>query len=517
MTAAPQSADIAEPVPLNRHRHALQVILDNLPLYAALYTLCDLRIPDRLARSAATVDDLAEWVASTMCAPNLGRDYLQRVLRAAHACGFLRRNLDGAYQVTDFGLTLRSGIPDTARTALMRAALRAWTVHDAAAVRPLPSRDLNNPIDMILHRLDLYQALHLFCALRIPDRLDHAPAALDDVHAWCQRAGADEGSGPSPTLEDLVRLLQIADAQQWIYRTPSGTYRQTDAGHMLTQSAASGGPSMWPAVMTYALPPWRQPLATMQETVRTGTPAALNGHRTLDDLMAGQPASAARVIAAFHAWQSAAMAPSVADAIAAHADTIRTVITIGGSHILLAEILHRHPHTTGVHVGRGRDADAAADELARRADPGRWGVTRGHAQRVKIPIGFRPLYVMPCLIHNADDRDARDLLARVAAAMDASGPGSILWLVETVMPDDVDPHPSIALDLLQMTRTRGGRARTRAEYATLLRKAGLRVSGEIAAGQHTIIAAHTARDQPPTIPEQRALVGLAENATLPAY
>ncbi|MGW4413024.1 methyltransferase family protein [Nonomuraea sp. NPDC004702] len=516
MSAASQIADTVEPAPGNEHRQALQLILDNLPLYAAVYTLCDLRLPDRLARSAAPADGLAEWVISIMCAPGLSYDYLRRVLRAAHAYGFLRRDPRGAYELTDIGSRLRSGMPDPTRTVLMRAAPRTRKMHGAVPFRPMPSRDLSDPIAVILHRLDLFEALHTFCSLRIPDLLDHGPAQLSDVRAWCQRVRADEGAGPGLPLKDLEKLLRIAAARQWLHHTPGGAYRQSGAGLLLSRFDTDAEMSLWPSVMAYALPPWWHPLATMHETVRTGTPAALTGHRAPEDLMADQPAGAAQIIAAYHAQQSAMIAPAITDAIADQTDDIRTVITIGGGHILLAEILHRHPHTTGVHVGRGHDADAAANALDRMADPGRWAVSRGHDQHVKIPTGFRPLYVMPELIHNMDDREARDLLARVAAAMDVSGPDSVLWLVETVMPDDPVPHSSIPLDLLLMTRTHGGRARTKAQYATLLRQAGLRVRGEIAAGQHTIIAARTARDQPPTTAEQRALVGLAANATLPA-
>ncbi|WP_188196667.1 methyltransferase family protein [Nonomuraea sp. SYSU D8015] len=518
MTAAPQTADTVEPAPANKQHHqAIQVILDNLPGYAALYTLCDLRIPDRLARSAASVDELAEWTASTMLAADLSRDYLRRVLRAAHAYRYVRLNPDGTYQLTDVGRTLRTGIPHSAHTAVMRAALRRRRpVRDAATVRRLPRPDDRHPEEPIaasLHRLDLYEALYLLCALRIPDHLDGAPATLDELLAWCRHVCGEEGSGLDLSVQDLVILLHIAHAQRWLYRTPGGAYRQTEIGHLLTSSAAA---SMRPAVMTYALPPWWKPLATMDQTVRTGTPAALAGDRTLNELMADQPESAFQTVRAFRAWQSATLAPFIADAITAHTDNVRTVITIGGGPILLAEILNRHRRVDGVLVGRGRDADAAANQLARIADyPGRWGVPHGAGVRAGIPIRFRPLYVMPNLICHLDDRDGRELLAGVAAAMDASGPDSILWLVETVMPENVGPHPSIAVDLLEMTRTRGGRARTIAEYAALLRKAGLRISGDIAAGPQTIIAAHTARDQPPPMDEQRLLATVASNVPLP--
>ncbi|WP_431929972.1 methyltransferase family protein [Nonomuraea jabiensis] len=490
----------------------IQKILDNLAIYSALRTLCGLGVFDQLDNGPATVDDLADRVAVTMDAPNLSRDYLERVLRVGWAHRWVRRAPDRLYHQDSVGQTLVTDVDDPAHTAVMCAMLRRRRVHDLGPSRRAfdrPDSAIAEPIHAIVRKLDVYEALHLLCALRIPDRLDDGPASLDDLYAWCEGRRASEEPLPHLSRDDLARLLRIGTSQEWVARSPAGFFQQTRFGQLLT----SGPESMRPAVMMYALPPWRLPLATLIDTVCRGEPVALAG---ADTVIAN--AAHARIVAAFNASRSATMAATLADAIETHlADNLSHVVTIGGGAILLAEILGRLPHVNGVLVD-WRDFDGAASHLARIEDlVGRWAIAMGHDMDTGIPAAFRPLYLISGVINTLHLNDVHHLLCRVATAMDRSGPHSVLWLVQSVLPDAAEPHPAFAEDLLQMTRTRHGRQRTLQEHVALLRKAGLRVTGAIDTEDHMIIVASSARTYPLTMAEWGALIARSALPTPPPH
>ncbi|MFI7643264.1 methyltransferase [Nonomuraea sp. NPDC049400] len=500
----PAPADNVEPAQVGEARQAIQRILDNLPIYAALHTLCELRIFDRLARSAATADALADWATPE---PDRSRDYLQRVLRVAHAHTWTPRTPDGVYHLSDLGHRFVTTSSASAQGAVMESALGKRRLGDVNHVRLLSGGGTQEPvwpIQVILRRLDLFEALYLLCELRIPDRLEDGPASFHELHAWCRQAVDRKSWQRTLTRDDLRRLLRIWRVQEWVSQDPCGRYQQTTVGHLLI----SAGPvSMRPAVMIYALRPWWRSLATMHTTVRMGNPVLLAGRGSVEGLIADQPPGAAELIAAYRAHRSASMAPAIADAIRADTGEVRHLITIGGDAILLSEILLRLPAVNGILVAHGHNADAAARRLAQSTDLfGRWGGGSHHGARSEIPIRFHPLYLIPDLIHDLSDRDARDLFARVAAAMVLSGPDSVLWIVASVVPEVPRPHPSLAQDLLQMTRTRHGRERTVVEYANLLSTAGLLLTATFDMGDRTIIVARSARDRPPTLKEQRSML-----------
>ncbi|MEV1175993.1 methyltransferase [Nonomuraea sp. NPDC049784] len=501
----PAPSDNVEPAQVGEARQAIQKILDNLSIYAALHTLCELRIFDRLARSAATADALADWAAPE---PDRSRDYLLRVLRMAHAHKWTPRTPDGVFRLSDLGHRFVTTSSASAHAAVMGAALKKRCLGDVNNVRLLSGAGTHEPvwpIQVILRRLDLFEVLYLLCELRIPDRLEDGPASLHELHAWCTQATDRTNWQRGLTRDDLAKLLRIWQVQEWVGQDSSRRrYQQTIVGQILTSSSPA---SMRPAVMIYGLRPWWRALATMHTTVRMGRPAILAGRSSVEDLMADQPPRAAELVATLQAQHSASMAPAIADAMLAHTHDVRYLITIGGDAILLSEILLRLPDITGVLVARSYAADIAARGLAQRDELfGRWGVKSHHGARADIPLRYHPLYLIPGLIHDLSDVDACDLLARVADAMALSGPDSVLWLVASVLPAAPEPHPSLAQDLLQMTRTRHGRERTVREYAKLLHAVGLTLTTTIDMDDQTIIVAHSARDQPLPMKQQRAIL-----------
>ncbi|MGW4412173.1 hypothetical protein ACWEJ6_49815 [Nonomuraea sp. NPDC004702] len=465
----------------------IQNILDNLAIYAALQSLCELRVFDRLAHSAATVDELAEWAASTMRAVNISRDYLARTLRAAWAHGWVLLGPEGHYHLSEVGESLDGRAAVSAVTMVTRAAPWRQSPTRRLELSARRTADRGGSVHRVVHRLDLYGALRLLCELRVPDRLEMGAATFPELRAWCGRVAAEHGDKLDLSRQALARLLRIGLSQDWLAATPAGFYRQTALGALLTSRPVS----MRPAVLTYALRPWWEPLANMGETLRTGRPVALNGADSADSPLAVESAQAQTHIAAFHANRSTTMAAGIAAAIeGTPAQRISHVVTIGGNAILLDEILRRLPHLTGVHASLGEREGAIERLRGLHGREGRWkGRVGGDGfSGVSGPWG-RPVFLLWEVMNTLAADEGLRLLASVAGAMDRAGSSSVLWLVQSVLPDTPGAHHALAQDLLQMTRTRLGRERTLREYTALLGKAGLRPTGIREAGPQLIITA----------------------------
>jgi hypothetical protein len=90
---------------------------------------------------------------------------------------------------------------------------------------------------------------------------------------------------------------------------------------------------------------------------------------------------------------------------------------------------------------------------------------------VEVPPGG-DAYVLMNVLHNWADDEARTILVRCREAMPS---GSRLAIVEMVIPEARADYSAV-FDLEMLVLFRGGRERTRAEFATLLDDAGLRLA-----------------------------------------
>jgi hypothetical protein len=82
------------------------------------------------------------------------------------------------------------------------------------------------------------------------------------------------------------------------------------------------------------------------------------------------------------------------------------------------------------------------------------------------------LYLLKFILHDWPDADARRILETIRRAIPSHGRVSI---IETILPDDLSPHPGWGLDITMMALL-GGRERTRAEHEKLLSEAGFAVT-----------------------------------------
>jgi O-methyltransferase len=146
-----------------------------------------------------------------------------------------------------------------------------------------------------------------------------------------------------------------------------------------------------------------------------------------------------------------------------------TIVDVGGGHgLLLSSILQQARTSSGILF----DADSVVASAPAVLEPA--GVSNrctavGGSFFESVPAGG-DAYVLKHIIHDWDDEQSVQILRNIRTAMN---PGAKVLIVEAVVPDDDREHLSKLLDL-EMLVAVTGRERTEAEYAELLRQAGLR-------------------------------------------
>jgi hypothetical protein len=166
---------------------------------------------------------------------------------------------------------------------------------------------------------------------------------------------------------------------------------------------------------------------------------------------------------------SVATAPSVVEAY--DFSGIKKLADIAGGHgYLLAQVLKANPHMEGILFDVPPVIDGAGAMLEKEGVTGRVKTIAGNFF-ISVPDGA-DAYIMKHIIHDWDDQRALKILQNINAAMPADGR---VLIVETVVPENNEPHYSKLLDL-EMLVSPGGQERTAAEYRELLAAAGLRLA-----------------------------------------
>lgn len=146
----------------------------------------------------------------------------------------------------------------------------------------------------------------------------------------------------------------------------------------------------------------------------------------------------------------------------------------GGRGALLAELLRRQPQARGVLMDAASVLDGAGDLLE----------ALGVSERVERREGdlFDPraiprgcdIYLLKDILHDWDDRRALQILRNVRGAMED---GARLLVIEVPVERLSTDYPATFIDLQMMMVCDGGRQRSEAEFATLLRQAGFQPRG----------------------------------------
>ena len=147
-------------------------------------------------------------------------------------------------------------------------------------------------------------------------------------------------------------------------------------------------------------------------------------------------------------------------------DVHKLVDIAGGHGLLLARILKMNPHMNGILFDLPHVIDAAKELLNKEGVSTRVELASGDFFKT-IPAGA-DAYMMKHIIHDWDDEQSIKILQNIRAAI--SEKGKVL-IIEMVVPEDNQPSPAKALDLLMLVME-GGKERTASEYSNLLATSG---------------------------------------------
>lgn len=148
----------------------------------------------------------------------------------------------------------------------------------------------------------------------------------------------------------------------------------------------------------------------------------------------------------------------------------RLVDVAGGHGLLLAGVLKTNLHLRGVLFDLPYVIEGAGELLAQEGVSDRVELASGSFFD-SVPAGA-DAYMMKHIIHDWDDESSIKILKNIRSAMSENGK---VLIVEMVVPEGNEPHPSKALDILMLVME-GGKERTKDEYGKLLGASGLKLT-----------------------------------------
>jgi len=298
------------------------------------------------------------------------------------------------------------------------------------------------------------RAVALAAELAIPDLLANGAKHVDEL--------ARETRTDSAALGRTLRLVAttgiITELEPMRYGlTPLGENLRSDVPRSLRSWFRMTGSSYW-----------YRALADVPFSLQTGRPCfehALGA--TFFDYLA-QDEAASTVFN--QAMDDNGRGVSAAVVAAYDFSGISQVVDVGGGNGTLIEaILKAHPQMKGILFDAPHVAESARRTIAQAGLSDRCAVEGGDFFK-SVPAGA-DAYLLRWIIHDWEHDLALTILKNCARAMKESGR---IVLVETILSAGNDPHPSKLLDFVMLMGL-GGRERTRDEYETLLREAGLRL------------------------------------------
>lgn len=334
------------------------------------------------------------------------------------------------------------------------------------------------------------QALRVAVALNLPDLLHEGPV---DAPSLAARCGCN-----SDGLHRLLRALCTLDVCQ---ERRDGCFELTPGGALLRRSTAGGANGLRALALWWGGPMWST-WGDLAYSVRTGESVrARQTGRGDYGFMDASPALAEL----FHEAMRA-MTQLVAGDVARQAfwSEIRTVVDVGGGHgDLVAAVLEAHPHLQATVLDRLDAQDGAQRQLRDKGLATRARFQPGDFFQA-VPSGA-DCYLLKSILHNWRDDDCLRILGCCARAAPA---GARLLLVERIRSEWPSAGPrdrALARTDLNMLIGLGGRERTLAEYAHLLRATGFDVTA-VSPAQHEFDLVEARRRPDP----QRVAQGLAQ-------
>ena len=267
----------------------------------------------------------------------------------------------------------------------------------------------------------------------------------------------------APSLHRLMRTLASLGI---LTERPEQRFALTGLGEALK----TGAPGSARSSLIFSGSPWAQSgWDNVVYSVQTGKPGFEKAQGVaFFDYLAQHPEDASlfsEMMVGLHNQEPPAVAAAYDFSV------FKTIVDVGGATgNMLAAVLSRHAGPRGILFDRPhvvKDAPALLD-------------AKGVSDRVTIEPGdfFESVpagadaYILSHIIHDWNEDQCLTILGHVRKAMNPAGR---LLIVEMVLPSGDAPHPGKMLDMTMLVQL-GGQERTEAEYASLLGKAGFRLT-----------------------------------------
>lgn len=312
-------------------------------------------------------------------------------------------------------------------------------------------------------------AVSAAAALGVADQLASGPRSVNEI--------AKTVDAHAPTLYRLLRacadieLFQELDGQ---------VFALTELGEALRSDSPN---SMRNFAMWVGLPADRYTWSDLVKSVRTGEPAFVGVHgQPIWDYMGAHP----DVAEVFDNAMTEASYQVIAPVVDAYDfSSFVRIVDVGGGHgALLAAVLAATPHARGILFDQPDVIAGAGGPLKEAGVSDRCELDSGDFFE-SVPAGG-DAYLLSNIIHDWDDEPSVQILANCRAAM--ADDGRVL-LVEAVLPDKIEPSPTIKLMDLNMLVLSGGRQRTGAQFSELFQRVGLELSRIVPGGLCSVVEA----------------------------
>ena len=293
-----------------------------------------------------------------------------------------------------------------------------------------------------------------------------AKLALADQLASGPKSAAELAGVMQVHAPSLHRLMRTLASLGVLTERPEQRFALTDLGEAL-KSGAPG--SARPALIVIGSP-WQQSgWDNLLYSVQTGKPGFDKAQGvTFFDYLGHHPEDASlfsETMVGLHSQEPPAVAAAYDFSI------FKTIVDVGGATgNMLSAVLAHHAGPRGILFDRPHvvnDAPALLDANGVRdrvtIEPGDFFTN--------VPAGA-DAYILSHIIHDWDEDQCLTILGHVRKAMNPAGR---LLIVEMVLPPGDTPHPGKILDMTMLVLL-GGQERTKAEYASLLSKAGFRIT-----------------------------------------
>lgn len=328
--------------------------------------------------------------------------------------------------------------------ALAKVALRARGWLDYAIQKTFPA-----PVALmeIITGQWVAQAVLVAAELDVAGALRDGPRSIRELAQTC---GVNEDA--------LYRLLRLLACKGIFKETDSRVFALTNLARPLLRDSAESVFGMCEMVNAdFHRDAWKD----LRKSVETGRSAIEIRHgKNLFEHLSENPEANRAFNNGMTGWASQS-ALAVVEAV--DFSTYPVCVDIGGgAGHFLATLLDRYPNTRGILFDQEHVVTGA------RVEDSRLEVVAGSFFE-RIPEGG-DAYFLKNILHDWDDNVSTQILKRIA---DAMRPEARLFIVESVVPEGNEFHPSKLIDLEMLVCTPGGKERTAQEFRNLLRRSGL--------------------------------------------